>query len=106
MIRTMLFSAAAAALVALLSCSEAHAYGAACRSTTYTNPNTGRSATVNQSAAWGPGGAAKSTSVSGSGPNGSYSASGTRAYSPTMYHGYSAGGVSSTVYGAGVVRYP
>ena len=105
MIRTILVPTVAAALLALLTSSQAHGYGAACRSATYTNPNTGRSATATQSATWGPGGASRSGSVSGSGPNGSYSASGARTYSPTTYGGYSAGGSTST-YSAGVVRVP
>jgi hypothetical protein len=100
--RTILVPALLAALAGLLTASQAHAYGAATRSATYYNPNTGRSATATQTAGYGPNGAASHTTVSGSGPNGSYSASGSKAYSPTMYGGYSAGG--TTGYGASVSR--
>ena len=107
--RKMLFSAALAGVLGLLACSQVHAYGACTRTATYTNPNTGRTATATETTVAGPGGVARTGSVSGAGPNGAYSASGTRAYSPTMYGGYSAGGSVSAYgsYSGGVVRtYP
>ena len=104
--RTILVPAALAALLALATSSRVHAYGACSRSATYTNPNTGRSGTANESTAWGPNGATHSTSASGSGPNGSYSGSSQHAYSPTTYDGYSAAGATGSAYKAGVVRYP
>jgi len=90
--RKILIPAAVAALLGLLTASQAHAYGAYSRSATYTNPNTGRSGTVNESGGYGSNGAYREGSASGSGPNGSYSASGARAYSPTTYGSYSATG--------------
>ncbi|HVS40107.1 MAG TPA: hypothetical protein VMS17_31400 [Gemmataceae bacterium] len=104
--RTILISAVVAGLAALLTASQAHAYGAVTRSATYTNPYTGRTATAHETTAAGPNGVYHEGNVSGSGPNGAYEAGGARAYSPTMYGGYSAGGVSGDAYHAGVVRYP
>ena len=102
--RTILTSAIVAALLALLTASQAHAYGAVSRSATYTNPYTGRSGTVNESAGYGPNGAYHGASVSGSGPNGSYEASGARAYSPTTYSGYGAVGHTDYYGNGSVVR--
>ena len=54
MMRTILVPAALAALLALATSSQVHAYGAYHRTATYTNPYTGRSATVNESTASAP----------------------------------------------------
>jgi hypothetical protein len=105
--RSILIPAVLAGLVGLLACTEVHAYGAVTRTATYTNPYTGRTGTATRTTAWGPGGVERTGSVSGVGPNGAYSASGARAYSPTMYGGYSAGGVAGGYAAGGVVRvYP
>ena len=107
MMRTILAPAALAGLLALLTSSQAHAYGAVSRSATYTNPNTGRTATATEHTAVGPNGNVyHGDSVSGSGPNGAYHATDAHAYSPTMYGGYSAAGSTEHGYEAGVVRYP
>ena len=74
-------------------------------SLTYTNPYTGRSTTAAEGTAVGPNGAYHGGGVSTSGPNGSYGATESHAYSPTMYGGYSGVGVEHG-YGAAVVRYP
>ena len=105
MMRTILVPAALAALLALATSSPVHAYGACSRSATYTNPNTGRSRTVNENTSYGPNGVSHNVSESGSGPNGSYSESASRSYSPTMYGGYTGAGVERG-YSASVVRYP
>ena len=105
MMRTIFGPTVLAALLALATSSPVHAYGAYHRTETYTNPNTGRSATVNESTAVGPNGAYHGASVSGSGGNDAYHTSDVHAYSPTMYSGYSAAGVDHG-YGAAVVRYP
>jgi hypothetical protein len=102
MMRTILVPAALAALLALATASQVHAYGACSRSATYRNPYTGRSATVNEGTAVGPNGVYHGASVSGSGPNGSYEAAGARAYSPSTYGGYTAVGHTS-YYGNGDV---
>ncbi len=109
MMRKMLVPAVLAGLVGLLSCSQAHAYGACARSGSYTNPYTGRTTTYSGQTAAGPGGAEHTGTVTSTGPGGTYSASGGRAYSPAMYGGYSAGGAvhASGPYGsysAGVYR--
>jgi hypothetical protein len=104
--RKILVPAVVAALLGLLTASQAHAYGACHRTATYTNPETGRTTTASESTAVGPNGVAHGGSVSTSGPNGSYEAGGAHAYSPTTYHDYSAAGVSGDAYRAGVVRYP
>ena len=67
MMRTILVPAVLAGLLALATSSPVHAYGACHRTATYTNPYTGRSATVNESTAAGPNGAYHGASVSGSG---------------------------------------
>lgn len=105
MMRTILVPAVLAALLGLATSSHVHAYGACSRSATYSNPYTGKSGTVNENTTYGPNGVSHNASASGSGPNGSYSASGSRAYSPTMYGGYSGAGVEHG-YSAAVVRYP
>ena len=74
MIRTILVPTVLAALLALATASQVHAYGACSRSTTYTNPYTGRTATAHESTAVGPNGVYHEGSVSGSGPNGAYEA--------------------------------
>jgi hypothetical protein len=105
MMRTILVPAVLAALLGLAVSSPVHAYGTVSRSASYTNPNTGRTASASGTASYGPGGVTRSGSASGSGPNGSYNASGSRSYSPTMYGGYSGAG-SAEGYHAAVVRYP
>jgi len=105
MMRTIFVPAVFAALLALAISSPVHAYGTCSRSATYTNPYTGKSATASGTASYGPNGVTRSGSASGSGPNGSYNASGSRSYSPTMYGGYSGAG-SADYYHAAVVRYP
>src|SRR5947209_15651126 len=102
MMRTILVPAVLAALLALATSTPVHAYGAVSRSATYTNPNTGRTGTVNEGTAVGPNGVYHGASVSGSGPNGSYEATGARAYSPSTYGGYSAVG-HTDYYGGGSV---
>jgi hypothetical protein len=97
MMRKMLVPAVLAGLVGLLTCSQAHAYGAAYRSGSYTNPYTGRTTTYSGQATAGPNGVERTGTVTSTGPGGTVSASGGRAYSPAMYGGYSAGGsVSAT----------
>ena len=105
MMRTILIPAVIAALLGLATTSPVDAYGTVSRSASYSNPYTGRSGTASRTASYGPGGVTRSGSASGSGPNGSYNASGSRAYSPTMYRGYSGAG-SADYYHAAVVRYP
>ena len=105
--RTILTSAIAAALLALLTASQAHAYGAVNRSATYTNPYTGRTATAHETTAVGSNGQVyHEANVSGEGPHGAYEAGGARVYSPTTYRAYGAAGASGNAYRAGVVRYP
>src|SRR5450432_1419958 len=107
MMRTILAPAVLAAMLALPASSQVHAYGACRRTVTYTNPETGRTATATEHTAVGPdGNVYHGASVSGSGPNGAYHASDAHAYSPTMYGGYSAAGTTEHGYEAGVVRYP
>jgi hypothetical protein len=106
MMRTILAPAVLAALLALTASSQVHAYGACRRTVTYTNPETGRSATATESTAVGPNGVYHGASVSGSSPYGAYHATDAHAYSPTMYGGYSAAGTTEHGYEAGVVRYP
>ncbi len=105
MMRTILVPAVLAALLGLLAAAQAHAYGALRIKTTYVNPDTGRVTTTTQGTAVGPNGVYHGGSVSSTGPNGSYEASAGRAYSPTMYGGYTGAGAGAA-YGAGVVRYP
>jgi hypothetical protein len=110
--RSLFVSALLSGFLGLLTCSQADAYGAVSRSGSYTNPNTGRSVSYSGGAAVGPGGVARGGTATVSGPNGSETVSGARAYSPAMYGGYSAGGhVSATgpygSYSGGVYRtYP
>ena len=105
MMRTILVPAALAALLGLATSVQVHAYGACGRTATYTNPYNGRTTTATEGTAYGPNGAYHGATVSGSGPNGAYHATDERAYSPTMYNGYSGAGVEHG-YGAAVVRYP
>jgi hypothetical protein len=116
MIRTILVPAALAALLALLTSSHAHAYGA-CH-TGYTACGSNGAVHYGSTSAYGAyGGSVQhtgSTSVNNGTVQhtGSTTASGayggsaqvntSRAYSPTMYNGYSAGGTSG--YGASVTR--
>ncbi len=106
MMRTILVPAALAALLSLATASQLYAYGAVSRSASYSNPNTGRTATASGSASYGPNGASHSASASGSGPNGSYegSASGSHAYSASTYGGYTAVGSTSFNGGGSVVH--
>lgn len=106
MMRTFLAPAVLAALLGLLAACQAHAYGASRMKTTYVNPDNGQVTTDTKTNAYGPNGAYHGNTVSSTGPNGSYEASSQRAYSPTMYDGYGAAGVSGSAYRAGVVRYP
>jgi len=105
MMRTILVPAVLAGLLGLLAASQVHAYGASRIKTTYVNPDTGKVTTTTQGTAVGPNGVYHGGSVSSTGPNGTYGVSAGRAYSPTMYGGYSGAGAVGG-YGAGVVRYP
>jgi hypothetical protein len=100
MLRSILVPALLAAAAGLLTASHAHAYGA-CH-TGYTHVGPGGVQHVGQTTAVGPGGQAYHHSSAGAaGPaGGAYSSSTTRAYSPSAYGGYSAGG--SVGYGASV----
>jgi hypothetical protein len=104
--RTILAPAVLAALLGLLAAAQAHAYGASRMKTTYVNPDTGQVTTATKTTAVGPDGAYHGESVSTTGPHGTAEASSQHAYSPTMYDGYGAAGVSGSAYKAGVVRYP
>jgi hypothetical protein len=114
MMRTILILAALAALLALLTSSQAHAYGAAHVGCTTAGPNgvqhtgttVGPNGQVYQhsgSTAVGPSGGVEHTGTStSSGPYGSAASTTTRAYSPAAYSGYSAAGGGA--YGASVTR--
>ena len=99
MMRTILMPAALAALLGLLTASQAHAYGAVSRTATYTNPYTGRTATAHETTAVGPNGNAyHEENVEGTGYRGGYEAGGARVYSPSTYDGYSGVGTTHTGY--------
>ncbi len=122
MFRLVLSTAVVGAL-ALLTTSEAHAYGVTHTGYTSVSP-TGSVQHYGSTTAYGAYGSSSashygSTSASGgtayhtgsttaSGPYGSASASssGYRAYSPSAYGGYSAGGTVSATATGSVVRYP
>jgi hypothetical protein len=123
MLRTILVPALAAALLGLLNSSQAYAWGAT-RSVSYSGSggygsysgtrtttasgsygSYSRNTTVSGTGAYGS--YSRNTTVSGTGGyGGSYSATSTRTYSPTMYNGYSAAGVTGSAYRVGVTRYP
>jgi len=119
MMRTILIPTALAALLALATASEVHAYGAYHASYTtcgggsvqhYGSTSSyggygGTSVSHSGSTTVGPyGGAQHTGSTTVSGPGGaSYTGSTTRAYSPTTYGGYGATGVSGG-YSSSVTR--
>jgi hypothetical protein len=120
MTRTILTAVALAALLALAVPSKAQAYGAyhagytTCGaggvqhygSTAATGPYGGSVSHTGSTTAT-PYGTAHTGTTSVTGPGGrtdTVSTTGARAYSPTMYGGYSAVGVSGTGGSAGVVR--
>ena len=105
MMRTILVPAALAALLGLLTASQAHAYGAVSRSATYTNPYTGRTATAHETTAVGPNGNVyHEENVEGAGHYGGYEAGGAHVYSPSTYSGYGAVGHTDYYGNGSVVR--
>jgi hypothetical protein len=113
--RTYLASAAAAGLLALLTASQAHAYGA-CHSGYTTVSPTGQVQHYGTTSGYGPNGAGTVSHSGSYTPGGGYegtttatgayggSASVSRAYSPGMYGGYSAAGTATGAYGNSVTR--
>jgi hypothetical protein len=113
MIRTILIPAALAALLTLATSSQVHAYGAVHAG--YTTTGAGGTQHYGSTSAAGPYGSVSHTGSTTATPYGvqhtgsttvdgnTYSSSGTRAYSPSTYHGYSAVGTTGT-YNASVTR--
>jgi len=120
MFRRFLVSAFLATMLAVLTSSAAHAYGAVHRGYTSVS-STGNVQHYGSTAASGPAGSYShtgsttasggtvahtgSTTVTGA-QGGTYQGSSSRVYSPSAYQGYSAAGHYGTTTTTGVVRYP